>query len=333
MSSAALILTLLGSAAAVYNGTVGDDFPCWNVTVLHDHKNGWNDGCLGLKYKKNVTSSEACGLQCKNDPECIIWQWVDQAVVKGNNKTDKECWSGNDVHGCKGRSPTPGDAHTFDKALLAGQRLQHGSSKVLIANFSTSQVLHLKNYEENEGTEAEKIARCRIQCHSDVSCGVWQYGDNKCWVEHWPGNKAGEVNNNSAFADSIVAGEKIEHTCPPKPEPDEGLPWPLIIASCILGLLALAAIAYALQKKPKVKKTRAVKIEAKPEPQPVMYFIPQPTVLIPQTSVVQMAPQYTPLMTQQTAPVVTYTQAGAYELGTPTTITQATPLVSGGIVS
>merc|ERR1712166_1261534 len=88
------------------------------------------------------------------------------------------------------------------------------------------------------------------------------------------------------FAAAMIAGQTIEHTCPPYVAP-EGLPWPWIIAGIVLGVLALAAILYALlTKTPKTKKTRAVKIEPKPEPV-VPIFIPQPTVMM-------MAPQYAP---------------------------------------
>merc|ERR1719443_1244438 len=100
-----------------------------------------------------------------------------------------------------------------------------------------------------------------------------------------------------------------------------------VICGIVLGLLALAALIYFLQKKPKVKKTRAIKTTPKPEPQ-ITYFIPQPTVLIPQTSVVQVPP-YQPV--QQ--PTYTYTTAPTTATAAPIVQTtgvsaQATPLIS-----
>jgi len=312
-----MLFTLLGSAVAFEK--------CWNVTVVHDVDKGWNDGCLGLKKKPNSTTEEACGAQCKDDPECIVWQWVNQT------NGDLECWSGNEVHGCVGRSAKPGDASAFKNQLLGGQKLQHGNVKVLNSSIGV-QVMNLKKYVETSGTTAEQIARCRLACHSDVTCSVWQYGDKTCWMEHVPGNEQGKNVTGTDFAKTIVAGEFVEHYCPPKPV-EEGLPWPWIIAGIILGTLALLGLIYYFCKKtPKVKKTRAVKIEQKPEPQPVMYFIPQPTVLIPQTSMIApvAAPQYTPLTTTTayatSAPVTTtYTT-------TPVTSTVTQPLVSGGVV-
>jgi len=310
-----MLFTLLGSAVASK-----PFLTCWNATVVHDVKDGWNDGCLGLKKKPLSATEEACGAQCKADPECIVWQWVNQT------NGDLECWSGNEVHGCVGRSAKPGDASAFKNQLLAGQRLQHGNVKVLNTSKGV-QVMGLKKYEETSGTEAEHITRCRLACHSDVTCGVWQYGDNKCWMEHTPGNNATKEVTGTDFAKAIVAGEFVEHYCAPKPE-EPGLPWPWIIAGIVLGLIALGAIAYCLKKQPKVKKTRAVKIEPKPEPT-IMYFIPQPTVLIPQTSMIApVAPQYTSVPQYASAPVTTtYTVTPT---GAPTTVTQ--PLVSGGVV-
>merc|ERR1712196_712881 len=112
----------------------------------------------------------------------------------------------------------------------------------------------------------------------------------------------GETSTTSEWAKGMLAGETLEHTCPPYVQPT--LPWPWIIAGIVVGLLALGAIVAALQKKPKVKKTRAVKVEPQPEPVQVM-FVQQPTVLVPQTSVVmQSVPQYTTVA--QVAPTTTY---------------------------
>lgn len=278
-------LLLLGAAKVAFA------FPadCPNVTVIHDVVGDkWYDGCLGLDKKPDAKTSAACEQQCKTDMKCNIWQMTKDA-----------CWSGNSVHGCRSRGSDKALGN-FEEDLVGGQRIQHGFIKVTKEN-SKQETKGLKHYPEETGTQAEQIARCKNDCYTDTSCTVWQYGKDGCWVEHLPTNPKKEVVTDSEWAKGMIQGETIEHTCPPY-VPEEGLPWPWIIAGIILGLLALAAIIYALQKKPKVKKTRAVKIEPKPEPAPVVYFVPQPTMLIPQQSVVmqqpmmmQAAPQYTVL--------------------------------------
>merc|ERR1711862_486218 len=109
---------------------------------------------------------------------------------------------------------------------------------------------------------------------------------------------------------------------------EEGLPWLWIILGAIAGLLLIGAIIFMLQKKPKVKKTRAVKIEPKPAAPaaPPVYFMPAPqqTVPIPQPSVVQV-PQYQPMTatvtpTMYTAPTTEYVTTVA---AAPTTVTAA----------
>jgi len=305
----AVALVLFGQAAAL------DE--CWKTTVVHDTATGWEDGCLGLGKAENITSSDDCKAVCTDDVKCSVWQWVKAKTG------DLQCWTGNIVHGCKSRS---GNVTDFDEnTLIAGQRLQHGDVKV-VSTDSGQETMGLKHYLEKTGTDEEKVARCKLACYTDVSCSVWQYAMDGCWYETtMKGNfTKGEVKTDSTFAAAMKDGETIEHVCPPKPEP---FPWPWVIAGIILGLLALAAILYFLcAKKPKVKKTRAVKIEPKPQPQQIMYFVPQPTVLIPQTSVVQV-PQYQPVV--QSAPMTSYTT----NVMAPTTMTSPTVVTTGASAS
>jgi len=283
----AIALALLGSAMA---------FPedCPNVTVIHKHepgaKTGWSDGCLGLDLIKDITTAAACKDQCHTNLNCSVWQ----LVKKGKDANVKqECWSGNAVHACLSRG-TEAQANKFEHQLIAGERIRHGEIKV-IANNTGTETLGLANYKEITGTKDEQMARCKLACETDVTCTVWQYGSKDgCWIEH-TGHPKGETTKTSDWATKeSMGGQFIEHTCP-QYVAEKGLPWPWIITGIVLGLLALAAIIYALQKKPKVKKTRAVKIEPKAQPAPV-YFIPQPTMLIPQSSVVM--PTYQPQMQQ-----------------------------------
>lgn len=281
MLSIAVAVTVLGSALA---------FPsdCPNVTVIEDvTRGGWYDGCLGLTYQEDSTTAAACEEQCKADMNCSVWQ-----MTKSGGK--EKCWSGSVVHGCRSRG-SDAALGNFEEDLLAGQRMQHGFIKV-VSTDSKIQTIGLRHYPEKTGTQEEQIARCKDNCYTTVTCTVWQYGSDGCWVEHGPDHYKKSTTTNGTWAAGMIAGETIEHTCPPYVAP--GMPWGWIIAGIVLGLLALAAIVYLLRPKPKVKKTRAVKIEPKPEPQ-VVYFIPQPTILIPQQSVVQV-PQYQPVTTVQT---------------------------------
>jgi len=248
---------------------------CPNVTVIHDVVgDNWYDGCLGLDKKTTITTAAACEAQCQADMNCNVWQM-----------TKVHCWSGNSVHGCRSRGSDKALGN-FEEDLVAGQRIQHGFVKK-VATISKVETIGLKHYPESTGTEAEQIARCKNDCYSDTTCTVWQYGADGCWVEHLPTNPKKETSTTSDWAKGMITGETIEHTCPPY-QPEESLPWPWIIAGILLGLAALAAIIFVLQKKPKVKKTRAVKIQPKKEP--IVYFIPQPTMLIPQQSVVMQQP-------------------------------------------
>jgi hypothetical protein len=240
------------------------------------------------------------------------------------------CWSGTLAHGCLGRG-TDATLQKFEEDLVAGERIQHGFIKVTATN-SKMETLGLKHLREDTGDEASKIARCKEFCYSDVSCGVWQYGADGCWIEHLPQNPKGETKTDSDWAAGMLAGETVEKVCPPYKQPD-GLPWPWIISGIVIGLLALGAIVYALQKKPKVKKTRAVKVEPKPEPV-VTYFVQQPTVLVPQTSVVmQSVPTYTTVAQAAPQTYTTIAQAAPTTYAAPMTTyaaptSQMAPLLS-----
>jgi hypothetical protein len=306
---------------------------CPNITVLEDVSSGWYDACLGLKKQMTtddppvpISTAEACKATCVDDMHCSVWQ-----LVKHNE--DPVCWSGSVFHGCLSRGsgdPNSKAVTTFEGDLVAGESLQHGFIKV-VGPKTDAQVMGLKHFVEKTGEAADRMERCKKICYTDTTCTVWQYGSDGCWVEHKPTNPAGDSKNDTKWLEGLLGGETVEHTCPPY-VPEEGLPWPWIITGIVLGLLALAAIIYALTKKPKVKKTRAVKIQPKPDPPLVPLFIPQPTVLIPQQSVV-MAP---PVMQQQVvyetaAPMTTYA-APTTTYAAPT-VAQTQPLLSAPMVS
>eukprot|EP00746_Dinoflagellata_sp_MGD_P116507 gnl/MRDRNA2_/MRDRNA2_52354_c0_seq1.p1 gnl/MRDRNA2_/MRDRNA2_52354_c0~~gnl/MRDRNA2_/MRDRNA2_52354_c0_seq1.p1 ORF type:complete len:331 (+),score=63.59 gnl/MRDRNA2_/MRDRNA2_52354_c0_seq1:80-994(+) len=294
MSAMKVLFALLGTTLA--------EFPadCPNVTVLHDVVgDNWYDGCLGLHKNPDMTTATACEEQCKTDMNCSVWQMT----KIGDNE---HCYSGQVTHACRSRG-SDAALGNFEGSLIAGQRLQHGFINVLSVN-SNVETKNLMHYPEKTGTESEQILRCKQFCYTDVSCTVWQYGKDGCWIEHAPNHLAAGTDPNSTWAEGMLAGENIEHTCPPY-EPEEGLPMLWIIAGSLLALAALIfVIMFCCMKKPKVKKTRAVKIEAKKEPAPVlMYYVAQPTVQVPQPTVVMQQPLITSAPTYTTttaAPVV-----------------------------
>lgn len=214
----------------------------------------------------------------------------------------------------------------FSQHLVAGERIQHGFIEVL-QELRGVQILGLHHFEESEatsddpstvGAQADMIARCRTFCYTDVTCTHWQFGADGCWIEHY-GEKGDfpptGVSYNSTWALSQVIGEVLKHTCPGYVPPEEPpTPWVWIITGVVLCLLALSAILYLVVKpKPVVKRTRAIKLgpstqEGPEESEPLFIpdkvqaplFIPQPTALVPQSSLVAVAvPGSQPLVAPQ----------------------------------
>lgn len=286
---------------------------CPNITVIHDvNGDKWYDGCLGLDHKPKITTAAECEKICKADIKCSVWQFVKPGTGEG-------CWAGYPTEGCQSRTSAKALA-TFDGKLAGGQRLQHGFIKLLNGSLAGKMVQNLKklDFVVTESAETE-IKRCKMVCYTDTTCTAWQFKktgtDGFCMVEHLPGNKKGETLEDADKYKEYLAGETIEHVCPAYVPPKAELPWPWIIAGSLLGLAALIfLLMFCCMKKPKVKKTRAVKIEKPKEtPAPVqMYFVPQPTMLVPQQSVIMQQPLVQqPLMTtpiETFAPVATAPQ-------------------------
>jgi len=296
------------------NQAVAFPADCPKVSVLHDKNGeGWKNGCLGLKEYPKITSAMLCEKACKEDSNCAVWQYLKKIDKPGAPK--EGCWYGYPDQGCRTRGAEEikkahgaTDFQLYEEALMAGQRLQHGTIKPIggVKGVEVAGLTQKFTFEDKESDDLKK-ERCKAICYSDITCGVWQvYQKDKvftCLVEHAPNSKAGATGTDAK--PEFTDGQKIEHVCPPPPKkekPKPGLPWKYIIPGIILGLLSIAACIYSCQKKPKVKKTRAIKVEhPKPEPTPVTYFVPQPTVLIPQQSVIMAQPVVQqPLMTTYT---------------------------------
>jgi len=297
MKSATALLTLLGSAMAAFPEE------CPNVTVIRSvalaagEDNSWLDACLGLALTKDTTMI-GCKEACHKNHNCSVWQFLKKGPKDKPEKIVEECWSGNAAHGCLGRE-RKAEQVKLEEELVGGERIRHGEIKVVSNNTQEAtgplEFIGLKNYPEDYGTEEAKQNRCKLACETDTSCTVWQYGKKDgCWMEHAPDNFQQKSVKDSEWAkEQFVMGQNIEHVCPQYEAPT-GLPWPWIISGLVLGVLALGAVIFLLQKQPKVKKTRAIKIDEPVEVVRPVYFVPQPTMLIPQSSVVM--PMYQPAM-------------------------------------
>jgi hypothetical protein len=283
----AIALSVLGSAVDAYDYS----WTCPNYTVLESKLSGWYDGCLGLtnQVAYDTQGVSGCAEQCYKDMNCSIWQMVNSSGVQ-------KCWSGSVVHGCLARNSGTGHPPTqFEKDLLGGERVQHGFVKVVQKN--KEETLGLKSYPEATGTDVEKAARCKVFCETDVSCTVWQYGADGCWLEHAPYNFKTGTAPKSTWNAGMIDGETIEHTCPPYVPPEEGFPWLYLILGILAALILAAILAYFLCKKPKKptpkKKTPVVrKPEVKQEWEELSYLTQGPGGgLIQQRSLVLVSPQ------------------------------------------
>lgn len=257
---------------------------CWNLDVLEDVSKGWDGECLGLAKNADAKTMATCEETCKGNPNCAAWQY--SGIGEAANPAG-HCYQGVPTGTCETRAGFKADG---------GQRLKHGDTKVLKSAIGV-EVMNLKEFKMvRDQTVAISEERCQKECYSTWSCGVWQYGENDCWIEAAPNNVAAQkALTGNAFAKDVKAGEFIEHFCPPKPPKEEPTNWLLIGLLIGAGVLILGAIlAVLLKKKPKVKKTRAIKIAPPAEPAQVpLMWIPQPTVMYQQPSVVlQQQPVY-----------------------------------------
>jgi len=302
------------------------------VSVIKDVQGAekWPGACLDLKQITDAATStytpESCKAACLADPTCHVWQLTD---------ADK-CWlgvPGNYAVSCETRdgengepgTVLPGGTQPGSHLIKAGQRLQHGSVKV-VRSLSAEWVEGL--YVEGlQATNATRNAqRCKEQCYSDIYCRFWQYGADGCERER-KGTGVPDspvISNTSTAARTQIAGEIIEHSCPPPkttPPPSHTLRNVLIaLASLLLLLLLLLCIYFAFCKKEsKPKKTRAVKKAVPKEPaQPLVPVQTVQYVSVPQYSVVQ-----------QPAPVV----SSVVYSSPPVMVQEQAPLLAGGSVA
>lgn len=256
--------------------------------VLSDVDMGWEDTCKGLEHQEAIGTSAACQAACVSDASCSVWQFYYKGA--GDNKKPF-CWKGIPNSACRGR---------IGFAVSGGQRLQHGRVELLESALGI-EVKGLKAHTFETGTDTVSEKRCREQCYSDITCGVWQFTADGCWVEHGPKFLRKKSFKGTAFANAVTAGEFIKHYCPlpPKEEPAPSI-WESLFGGGKLAALLIIALVlcglcgfkYMLDEGRKAKKrqktTRAVKTFASDdenvheEKQPVITWVPQILEYIPQ---------------------------------------------------
>lgn len=192
---------------------------CWYTTVVQDHANGWPGQCDGLTEQVNqavngtvaAVTQQECSDACVRDAACTTWVFkTDSAVVP----TATHCWIGAGNHCFQANT-------VATTVVTAAQRIQRGNVRVL-KDMQGYQVLNLANLGVFQAAEssADGAQRCQNWCYSSIYCNYWSYAADGCSVETqanaaaYPLTTAGVAQNN-AYTTGQVAGEYIQHYCPP----------------------------------------------------------------------------------------------------------------------
>lgn len=242
------------------NGTAHSQ--CRDVVVTHDLKaDHVIEGCEGLKALPHAKAATECEAFCKDDIECSVWQWSEGL----------RCFIGGVAQDCGSRMQHDGSV---------GQRIQHGSVKVVSENKGV-QTLGLAHYgllKQNETADTDfLVKRCAQICHSNFRCNVWQYGEDGCWIENPPSNAANGTLNTSSWAQTMIAGQTIEHTCTSvlaSAADSPSVPWVWLIAVgavvlfglLVFTILLILAIKYAPTPRMDKKNPRGMKVQQDPQP-------------------------------------------------------------------
>jgi hypothetical protein len=184
----------------------GDYKACWYTKVLYDHEEGWPGKCQGLMTVQ--TNGVSCKDSCERNEACPVWQ---------------ESWQGSQKVCMQGRGrDCPGQRASNKVNVIGAQRIQHGSVRVLKSLKGTE----VKNLRQDFDAKYYRMSRdairaCKGMCYSDIECAYWVFSETDgCFVEDPPMHKVPypltqkDVNMNSAFAKSVIAGEYILHRCP-----------------------------------------------------------------------------------------------------------------------
>eukprot|EP00929_Paragymnodinium_shiwhaense_P034334 TRINITY_DN18704_c0_g1_i2.p1 TRINITY_DN18704_c0_g1~~TRINITY_DN18704_c0_g1_i2.p1 ORF type:complete len:368 (+),score=33.98 TRINITY_DN18704_c0_g1_i2:71-1174(+) len=181
---------------------------CPEAAVLQDvSSGGWLGRCGGLIHDIQSDTQDACGTNCRNDPQCAVWIYTSKGGAPS-------CYSGY-ATSCDNGLPA-------DVKVLAGQRLQHGRIHIL-RNITDFQVLNLQEATLEQGNEIDRIAQCRELCYSTTACQYWQYGGGSCRLDappyhqpavQYPLTTNGGTDRSSQVAKTLAAGEYLQHYCP-----------------------------------------------------------------------------------------------------------------------
>lgn len=153
--------------------------------------------CRGLYKIQSATSAGECQEFCFSDVGCNIWSWND-GCYQSNGVGTQLTW-------CSGES--------LSRLDIWGQIVVWGSASLV---------------HENRGLLAEGLVKvqslsdvdvpslgkdlCQAVCLSSLDCGVWQWGENGCWVEDKP-FYAFKTFVNDHPSQKVTAGETILHSC------------------------------------------------------------------------------------------------------------------------
>lgn len=175
-------------------------------------------------------------------------------------------------------------------SVARAQRLMHGNVRVFksLMGVKIENLYKLGNFKE--GTQALSTQRCKDWCYSDIACDYWQFSQSDgCFVDapmlstlngeqtskpvQYPLTTDGGMSVGTAEASSMIAGEYIQHFCPPlqppalksdddhkEPKNSSGLRWLWLgLVLAFLSLLACAAFVYfCFRRKMKLRgRTRA----------------------------------------------------------------------------
>jgi len=257
------VVTVAADAAGSMSPNSTADFQCQDVVVTHDLRaDHVIEGCEGLWPLAKATTAAQCEASCKQDVECSVWQWTEA-------EQGSRCFVGGVAEDCGSRMQLEGSL---------GQRIQHGSVKTISDN-NGIQTLGLAHYgllQQNHTADmAFLVKRCEQICHSNYNCKVWQYGEDGCWIENPPSNPARGTLNTSRWAQSMVAGQTIEHTCTRFLATEDGFsfPWVWLVAigAVVLGIILVCVIflilAIKYQPTPRMDKNpRGMKVQQDPKP-------------------------------------------------------------------
>lgn len=188
----------------------GSSALCGQAMVLEDFDKGWPGKCSNLRRIPLVFGKKACSALCSPDPKCASWQVVSEVGDEG------ACYQGlgEDCFVNPYFSP------------VAAQRLLHGKVRKLM-DFAGWQIAGLSrvflddtSYFEDDQDTAKA---CSLICYSSIECQYWQYAPKYgCWVDD-PSTGYGPPTpltldwayRSTPFALDCIAGEMIQHYCPP----------------------------------------------------------------------------------------------------------------------